>query len=79
MCLFESIGVASIIFKYILRVNVHICSYIYSKTMGFPWGKAKVTVEMSVIHVRETDVIWALNLHTAPSTEVPACVVFSCS
>lgn len=40
-------------------------SYTYSNTMEFPWGNVKVIVKMSVIHVRETEMRWALNLHTA--------------
>lgn len=54
-------------------------SYTYRNPTGFPEGNVEHIVKMSVIHVRETEMSWALNLHTAPSAEVPVCVPFSCS
>lgn len=38
-----------------------------------PRGKREHIVKMSVIHVREAEMSWVLNLHTARSTEVPVC------
>lgn len=60
-------------------MDVYMRSYTYRNPAGFPEGNVEHIVKMSVIHVRETEMSWALNLHTAPSTEVPVCALFSCS
>ena len=54
-------------------------SHTYRNPTGFPEGSVEHIVKMSVIHVREAEMSWALNLHTARSTEAPVCAPFSCS
>lgn len=77
------------IFKDTFQWHIYICvcvciytyiySYSYRNPTGFPEENVEHIVKMSVIHVREAEMHWPLNLHTAPSTEVPACAPFYCS
>lgn len=59
--------------------GVYMHSFSYRNPIGFPEGNVEHIVKMSVIHVREAEMRWPLNLHTAPSTEVPARAAFYCS
>lgn len=76
---FLCIYVPYIVFKNTFRMDVYIRSYTFRNPTRFPEGNVEHIVKMSVIHVRETEMSWALNLHTAPSTEVPVCAPFYCS
>lgn len=59
--------------------GIYMHSYSYRNPTEFPEGNVEHIVKMSVIGVREAEMHWPLNLHTAPSTEVPSCAPFYCS
>ena len=71
--------VPNTVFKDTFQMEASMHSYTYRNPTGFPEGSVEHIVKMSVIHVREAEMSWALNLHTAWSTEVPPCAPFSCS
>lgn len=54
-----------IVFKDTFQVDAYRHSYTYRIPTGFPEGSVQHIVKMSVIHRRETEMSWALNLHTA--------------
>lgn len=76
---FVCIYVPNAVVKDTFQMDVYMHSYTYRNPTGFPGENVEHIVKMSVIHVRETEMNRALNLHTAPSTEVPVCARFSCS
>lgn len=68
--------VPNAVVKDTFQMDVYMHSYTYRNPTGFPGGNGEHIVKMSVIHVREAEMSRALNLHTAPSTEVPVCAPF---
>lgn len=60
--------------RHIPNGGLYAFTYIQEST-GFGGKRGIYIVKMSVIHVREAEMSWALNLHTARSTEVPVCTV----